>query len=258
MPELAGPLRSLTIIGCGKLGQTLGFLWATQNVFAVHQILNRSLASAERAVKFIGSGVAVSSLSQLQASDVYLLAAPDDQISAVATELAASACIKPGILVFHCSGALPSTILQVLKSKGALIASVHPIKSFASPEQAIVSFAGTWCGMEGDPAALGILTAAFEAIDGRTVVIHTEDKLIYHAAAVFASNYLVTLLDAALQAYIKSRNLRASCAANARPLGKGHHGKRDAGRCAEGAYRSDSARRSRHRCYAISRAKSLG
>lgn len=204
MADTSSSRRSLTIIGCGKLGQTLGRLWATQKVFRIQQILNRSLATAGQAVEFIGSGVAIDSLAQLQTADIYLVATPDDQIKEVAEKLAASPGFAPDALVFHCSGALPSTILQVLRDKGASIASVHPIKSFASPARASASFAGTWCGMEGDSTAVSILGKAFEAIDGKTVPIRTQDKLIYHAAAVFASNYLVTLLDAALQAYMKA------------------------------------------------------
>jgi predicted short-subunit dehydrogenase-like oxidoreductase (DUF2520 family) len=46
-----------------------------------------------------------------------------------------------------------------------------------------------------------VLNPAFEAIGGHMVTILAEHKTLYHAAAVIASNYLVTLVDAALQAY---------------------------------------------------------
>ncbi|MDO9218604.1 MAG: DUF2520 domain-containing protein, partial [Lacisediminimonas sp.] len=49
--------------------------------------------------------------------------------------------------------------------------------------------------------ALAVLNPAFQAIGGRLVTILAEHKTLYHAAAVIASNYLVTLADAALQAY---------------------------------------------------------
>jgi predicted short-subunit dehydrogenase-like oxidoreductase (DUF2520 family) len=58
--------------------------------------------------------------------------------------------------------------------------------------------------VEGDPQALATLNESFAAIGARMVPIHADCKVIYHAAAVFASNYLVTLLDVALQAYAKS------------------------------------------------------
>ncbi len=197
-------LPTLSFIGCGKLGQTLGHLWVRQNVFEVRQILTQSTDSAQQAASFITTGKPIGAPSQLQAADVYLIGTPDDRIADAVTLLTGSGCLHPGNIVFHCSGALPSTVLQPLAEQGALIASVHPIKSFASAAQAIGSFAGTWCGLEGDPVALQLLRPAMEAIGALPVDIRTEDKLIYHAAAVFASNYLVTLLDAALQSYMKA------------------------------------------------------
>ena len=44
------------------------------------------------------------------------------------------------------------------------VASVHPLKSFADPATAVANFAGTWCVMEGMPAALAVLQPAFEQI----------------------------------------------------------------------------------------------
>jgi predicted short-subunit dehydrogenase-like oxidoreductase (DUF2520 family) len=196
--------KTLSIIGCGKLGQTLGRLWTEQRVFRIQQVLNRSSESAQQATDFIGAGKAVASFSDMQSADVYLIGTPDGQIAEAAGRLAASASLEAGTIVFHCSGALPSTLLQPLKDKGAFIASVHPIKSFSSAQAATASFGGTWCGIEGDPQALEVLRPAFEAIGAKMAEIRTEEKLIYHAAAVFASNYLVTLLDVALQAYAKA------------------------------------------------------
>jgi predicted short-subunit dehydrogenase-like oxidoreductase (DUF2520 family) len=197
-------VKTLSMIGCGKLGQTLGRLWTEHQVFRVLDVLNRSSASAGQATAFIEAGNAVSSFSDLQPADVFLIGTPDGQIAEAAEQLAASPALLAGAIVFHCSGALPSTILHPVKEKGAFVASIHPIKSFSSAQAAVVSFAGTWCGVEGDQEALEVLRPAFKRIGARSVDIHTEDKLIYHAAAVFASNYLVTLLDVSLQAYMKA------------------------------------------------------
>lgn len=196
--------KTLSVIGCGKLGQTLGRLWMEHQVFRIHDVLTRSSRSAHQAIAFIGAGKAAASLNDMQCSDVFLIGTPDGQIAEAAERLAFSPALRAGAVVFHCSGALPSTVLQSAKQKGALIASVHPVKSFSSPQAATASFDGTWCGMEGDRQALEVLRPAFEGIGARTIEIRTEEKLIYHAAAVFASNYVVTMLDVALQAYMKA------------------------------------------------------
>jgi len=81
------------------------------------------------------------------------------------------------------------------------VASAHPVRSFADPAAVAAAFAGTYCGVEGDTAALAVLERALRAIGGQPVTIDAAAKTVYHAAAVFASNYLVTLLDTALRAY---------------------------------------------------------
>lgn len=193
---------TLSIIGCGKLGRTLGRLWHTQNGFVLLDILNRSAASAQQAITFIGGGTAVASYADLRPADVYLIGVGDDQIAACCRTLAAAGKLQAGSIVFHCSGALSSLALQAAVACGAAVASVHPIRSFADPQQVAIDFTGTWCGSEGDAAALDILGQAFSAIGAQLVSIQPEQKTLYHAAAVFASNYLVTLVDVARQTYV--------------------------------------------------------
>ncbi len=195
---------TLNIVGCGKLGRTLARLWKVHSVLTVQDVLNQSPDSAQQAVSFIGAGQAVTDYASLRPADIYLIATTDDRIVPCCEELERSGKLTTHTVVFHCSGALPSAALQAAQQAGAAVASVHPIRSFASPEQAATDFAGTYCGVEGDPKALAILNDSFAAIGARMVPIHADCKVIYHAAAVFASNYLVTLLDVALQAYAKS------------------------------------------------------
>jgi predicted short-subunit dehydrogenase-like oxidoreductase (DUF2520 family) len=167
----------------------------------LRDLLSRSQASAEAASRFIGGGRPVVDYAALTPADAYLIATPDDQIAACCEQLAASGMVRTGTVVFHCSGALQSAILAPAAACGALIASIHPVRSFASPEQVALSFAGTWCGVEGDAAALAVLRPLFTGIGAKLIDIDPAAKTVYHAAAVFACNYVVTLLDVAVQAY---------------------------------------------------------
>lgn len=188
---------TLNIVGAGHLGRTLGRLFAAGGAFAVQDVLTRSHASAAEAAAFIGAGRAVESAAQLRPADAVMLAVSDDQIEAACDALPDVA----GVLVFHCSGAKSSAALESAAARGALTASVHPVRSFADPDSVARDFAGTWCGVEGDARALALLEPAFAAIGARLVAIDPAAKTVYHAASVFASNYLVTVLDAALRAY---------------------------------------------------------
>lgn len=192
--------RTLNIIGAGHVGRALGRLFAQRGVFDVQDVLARSPESAQRAVDFIGAGRAARDIGGLRQASVWMLAVGDDQIAPACAALA-QAGLLAGALVFHCSGAKSSAELDAAAQAGAAIASVHPIRSFADPQAVAAAFDGTFCGIEGDAKALALLGPAFEAIGARLVPIDAAAKTVYHAASVFASNYLVTVLDAALRAY---------------------------------------------------------
>jgi predicted short-subunit dehydrogenase-like oxidoreductase (DUF2520 family) len=210
--------KTISIIGCGNVGKTLGRLWADDGSVVLQDVMTRSAESAARAVAFIGAGRAVSAYTDLHAADIFLVGCPDDQIASCCNALADSGVLRPGNVVFHCSGALPSTELLSAASHGALVASVHPIRSFAAPEQLVHCFSGTSCGVEGDADAIAILEQPFSTIGAGLVPIDAAAKTIYHAAAVFASNYLVTLLDTALEAYVRSGIPRATALKLMEPL----------------------------------------
>jgi predicted short-subunit dehydrogenase-like oxidoreductase (DUF2520 family) len=192
---------TLTIIGSGHLARTLGRLWHGHGGIALRDVLSRNLDNAKAACGFIGGGRPLQCYADLAGADIFLIATPDDQIASCCEQLAARGMVRPGVVVFHCSGALSSTVLAAATACGAPIASIHPVRSFASPEQVASSFAGTWCGVEGDEAALAVLRPLFTAIGAQLVDIDPAAKTVYHAAAVFACNYVVTLLDVAVQAY---------------------------------------------------------
>jgi predicted short-subunit dehydrogenase-like oxidoreductase (DUF2520 family) len=224
--------RTLNIIGAGNVGKTLGRLWTLNQTFVCQDVLNRSIGSSQRAVSFIGAGRAIDDYADLRPADVWMIAAPDDQIMQCAEQLAHAGSLSAGSVVFHCSGALLSSELRAVQRLGAAagcalpaatngsakstngsaelgcalpaVASIHPIRSFAVPAEVVQSFTGTWCGIEGDQRALDVLIEGFSAIGAHLVPINTDFKMLYHSAAVFASNYLVTLLDVALQAYAKA------------------------------------------------------
>jgi len=190
----------VSVIGGGHVGRVLGRLFAGSADMPVVDVLARSAGSAAAAAAFIGAGRALCDYASLAQADVYMLSVGDDQIMAACEALVAARPLK-GAVVFHCSGALASDRLQAARDAGAYVASVHPIRSFADAEAVAAAFEGTFCGVEGDAPALAVLLPALAAIGARAVRIDASAKTVYHAAAVFASNYLVTVLDAALRAY---------------------------------------------------------
>lgn len=193
-------------------------MWARARVFEIQDVLTRSRESAAEAVKFIGAGRAVAGLAEMCDSDVWMIATRDDAIVASCDTLAATGRITPDDIVFHVSGATPSSALKSAAARGALTASVHPIKTFPDAELAVQRFPGTFCGAEGHPDALRVLKPAFESIGATVIEIAPELKPIYHAAGVFSCNYLAALIEAALRAHEKAGIPRAASLKALEPL----------------------------------------
>ncbi|GAB7126894.1 Rossmann-like and DUF2520 domain-containing protein [Silvimonas sp. JCM 19000] len=210
----------LNLIGPGRLGQTLGRLWQQAGVVQLQAVCGRDARKTAAACALIGAG-APAELSALPPAALTLIATPDAAIATVAHHLATARVLRPGDVLFHCSGATASTVLAPLREQGVHIASVHPLKSFAEPLAAAASFAGTWCGGEGDTAALAVLQPIFEAIGGQWFALQAEHKLLYHAGAVLACNHLVALIDTALQCMETAGLPRAAAWPALQPLVQG-------------------------------------
>lgn len=214
-------MKTINLIGGGRVGQTLGRLLALDGQIQVQDVLTRSAASARDAVAFIDTGRAVDQMTNMRPANLWLLAVPDGQIAPVAAALAACEKLPPAT-VFHASGALSANILKALQDKGWQVASAHCLLSFASPTLALQQFAGTPCALEGDALALAEIRPLFTRLGAQCFDVRAQDKLLYHAAAVFATNFLPVLQDLAEQLWQHSgmpphlaRQLRASLLQNA-------------------------------------------
>ncbi|HEU5282160.1 MAG TPA: DUF2520 domain-containing protein [Gammaproteobacteria bacterium] len=197
-------MLSVNFIGCGKLGVTLASLFKKHKALKIAGIVNTQLASAEAAAKKIGQGKAYADIASLKPADITIIATQDDAITGVVNALATTHAFKENAVVLHCSGALTSDALAILRDKNVAVASVHPVRSFATIETAIAEFKGTFCSMEGDALAKTTLTPLFEKIGGIVFELDKKLKPRYHAASVIANNYSTTLHYHATLAYVES------------------------------------------------------
>lgn len=194
-------MQTINIIGAGKLGTTLAYLWANSQQYQIAGILNRSYASSLAAREFIQQGQVCHSLMTLPPADITMIACPDDQIQAVAKKLYEHVELQPGHLIFHCSGALHAAILKHPQYQDIDVGSVHPVLSFHEPKTAIHQFPGSLCGIEAEPEAQKKLSHLFQAIKAILFPIAPEYKTRYHIGCVFASNYVIALAHHAQQCF---------------------------------------------------------
>ena len=92
-------------------------------------------------------------------------------------------------------------MLSTAAARGATVASVHPLKTFADASAAVLTFNGSRCAAEGDAAALSVLQPAFERIGAQVFAINALAKTLYHAASVMMCNYLTALLETGARSF---------------------------------------------------------
>jgi predicted short-subunit dehydrogenase-like oxidoreductase (DUF2520 family) len=122
--------------------------------------------------------------------EVVLLCVPDTAIADT------SRCLTPGhSWVGHVSGATPLAALEPHERRFSL----HPLQTFdrsGDPAQ----LDGVWGAISGEtPEALAVARELAETLGLQPFELVDGDRTLYHAGAVFASNYLVTLQRAAIR-----------------------------------------------------------
>jgi predicted short-subunit dehydrogenase-like oxidoreductase (DUF2520 family) len=199
MPE---QLETISWIGCGKVGRTLARAFRGAG-YGIGRIACRSVSSAREAVRFVGAGEACDSVVDTAHSGlIHFLTANDDAISGIVQEIAAgngAAEDLRGHTFFHTSGSLPSTVLEPLSVKGAEIGSIHPLQVFADPQKALQTLQGIYFAIEGSDRAMALAVQMVDRLKGSLLLIPTGRKALYHAASVFASNYLTVLVGLVLE-----------------------------------------------------------
>jgi len=157
-------------------------------------VSSRSQTSAEKLAQTInGCRTVASSQAVADEAELIFITTPDGAIGTVASEVQ----WHPGQSVVHCSGADSTEVLEPAKKLGAQAGAFHPLQTFASVKQAIDNMPGSTFAVEAEEPLLTTLKDMATTLDGSWIELKASDKVIYHAAAVIACNYLVTLVKLA-------------------------------------------------------------
>ncbi len=196
-----GKPKSYSLIGAGRLASVLGPA-LTKIGLSCEAVVNRSLEPAELLVERIGSGEARSlELSQSIPGRLIIIAVPDDALASVTARLAHSDTDWTGRIVLHTSGVHSSEVLSALQGHGAATASFHPLQTFATEDEPSNIFKDLPVTIEGAEDARAVAEDIARRLGATPFHIRTDAKILYHAASVTASNYLVTLSALAEELY---------------------------------------------------------
>jgi predicted short-subunit dehydrogenase-like oxidoreductase (DUF2520 family) len=190
--------KGVAIIGPGRIGQAMGKLLHQAGV-PILFIAARRLASARKAVRFIGSGRPIRlEAPELGQAAVILLTTSDAALADVATAMASRRRVRDGWsgkVVLHTCGSLPSTVLAPLKRKGAAIGSLHPFQTVPNPSAGVRNLPGCFWSLEGDAAAQEVARNWVKALGGVAFHVRSTQKTLYHLAAFLVSPTVVTLME---------------------------------------------------------------
>jgi predicted short-subunit dehydrogenase-like oxidoreductase (DUF2520 family) len=152
---------------------------------------------------------------------VLILAVPDDAIRPLAEALARTGAVQADQVVLHLSGVQGQEALGALVGSRAALGSLHPLQTISEPERAPERLRGAWAAVEGMPRAVAAAEGLARELGLRPFRVSSNAKPIYHASAVFASNYFV-VVEAVAQRLLRHAGLSDAEAWQAlRPLVEG-------------------------------------
>jgi predicted short-subunit dehydrogenase-like oxidoreductase (DUF2520 family) len=123
---------------------------------------------------------------------IVFLAVPDHVVDEVAASISS---LKPSrrLSFVHVSGALRLDALSALS--GNPVGSFHPLQSFPAPRDPS-AFRGITVAVDASsPALRRRLAKLARDVGARPRHVDDSERVLYHAAAVFASNFVVALVD---------------------------------------------------------------
>jgi predicted short-subunit dehydrogenase-like oxidoreductase (DUF2520 family) len=188
----------IAVLGAGRVGTALAVLWSR----AGHRIVAVAggPATRERAATYLPDVPFRDPVDAAQDAAAVVIATPDATIAGMCARITRAGALASGVSVAHVSGATGLDALDPAASSGATTLSIHPLQTCPTVE----------AGIEGIPGAGFAITAESDegfaigeqlAMDagGRPFRLADDNKALYHAAGVFASNYLVTITAMAQQ-----------------------------------------------------------
>jgi predicted short-subunit dehydrogenase-like oxidoreductase (DUF2520 family) len=154
--------------------------------------LVQALNAAGHQARLVRARGGVSRLAQVGYGSILFLAVPDGVVSSFAAELARLP-ISHRASIVHVSGTLGLDALASLRPRHP-IGSFHPLQSFPAPRTPD-SFRGITVAVDAStPSLRRRLAKLARDIGARPRHVDDRQRALYHASAVFASNFLIAVV----------------------------------------------------------------
>jgi predicted short-subunit dehydrogenase-like oxidoreductase (DUF2520 family) len=181
----------VAVVGAGRVGTALAVLLRRAG-HAVTAVSGRD-ATPARAERYLPGVPVLPAVEVASSADLVLLGVPDDALPDTALMLAETATFRPDAWVVHVSGASGLEVLAPVVAAGARRLAIHPLQTVPDVEGALERIPGSAVAVTADDEEGERLGERLTLdVGGRPFRLADERRPLYHAAAVFASNYVVT------------------------------------------------------------------
>ena len=210
--------RAIGLIGPGRAGVGLALALA-QAGYAVRLHGRHQKSLPAPLTMTVGDGVKPP--PWIGETDVVILTVRDDAITPLAASLGNARAVNERHVILHLSGVQGQEALGSLVASRAALGSLHPLQTIVEPALTPARLKGAWAAVEGMPRAVEAGERIARDLGMRPFRIATKAKAMYHAGAVFASNYLV-VVEAVAQRLLRHAGLSdAEAWAALKPLVEG-------------------------------------
>jgi predicted short-subunit dehydrogenase-like oxidoreductase (DUF2520 family) len=177
----------VAVVGAGRVGTALAVLLAR----AGHRLVAVSGRDATRArtEEFLPGVTVIPAVEAVKEAELVLIGVPDDAIAETADGIAGA--VRNGAHVAHVSGSAQLSDLDPIVGAGARPLSLHPLQTFPDVESGIARLPKSFVAVTATDDETYVLGERLVGdIGARSFRLPDDRKPLYHAAAVFCSNYL--------------------------------------------------------------------
>ena len=173
-------MGEIGFIGAGKCGMSLAYYFRSKGI-KISGFSSRSDNTED--FEFLSCGELV------RKSDVIFITVTDTAIPQVWDEIRHMDLTDK--VICHCSGSVSSEIFE--GANPGTVCSVHPMMAFNSRHTSIEAISDAFFTVEGGKTAVDRVSEILSICNNKFKVITSENKAKYHAAACFASNFVVSV-----------------------------------------------------------------
>lgn len=177
------------IIGAGIISYSLTSA-LIKNGYEITSVISKNIESAKTLARKFSIRKYSNDLEQIpKSTKLFFLSVPDGEIKKVAAEISHLKLNFENINFIHLSGSENISVLNSIKRKGGITASIHPMQTF--PSKKVFTLKNVYSAVETHNEKHSKYLENFcKKLGMIPFKIKSNQKTFYHLAGVFASNFL--------------------------------------------------------------------